>query len=182
MKKILLTSAVVIAATVVSFAQGPDDQATLNVNLHDIKTIEVLTKDVNINLANAEDYVNAASATGVTASMAAHLKVASTGAFKVSAKAADLAGPNSETILAENIYITMGSRSSVVNNALEGYSDVSNFNLSSAGAQLFSTSGVEGGTPESIFDVNYTLKEAKYIANRTAGTYTTTIIYTIEAN
>lgn len=184
MKKIILTSLVIFATAAVSFAQSPTgtDDATLTVNLDDVKTIEVLNKDVLINVHSSADYINVAGASGKTESIAKHLKVTSTGAFQVTVEAQDLKN-GSDEIKAANIYLNVISYDTpTTTDALGGYSTVADRSLSTSAQQLISTTGTNAGTPESTFDVSYTLKNAPYVANLPQGDYETTVTYTILPN
>ena len=185
MKKILLVAAI-ITASVASFAQTTSN-SNLKVNLADIMTIEVLTKDVTINITTAADYINAAENTGVKVSMPGHLKVVSNGGFKVKAASGNLQGSSSAGIIESDkiqldvVGYTKSSNST--SGELTGLTQALGHNLATSAANaLISTAQVGGGTVGTVFNVDYTLKNLANIANLPVDEYKTTITYTIEAN
>ena len=187
MKKVLLFSILILSIPNVILAQTTTDVANLKVNLADIKTIEVLTKSVAINLATGADYLNAAGTVGVSTTKAAHLKVVSRGGFKVLVTAAsNLIGPTAgQDISKNNIYISVLGHASlsaaaVASTELTGLVKSVDHNLGTAPtAAIITTALLGGGTAGSTFDVQYTLKNQLNAANLPAGDYATTVTYTI---
>lgn len=185
MKKILAVSALIITGAVTSFAQT--NVANLKVNLADIRTIEVLTPNVVINVTTGADYINASNGTGVTAAFPAHLKVVSKGGFKVKATSnGNLQGPNGGIIQNDKIEMDILAHTQLSSGAsgeLTGLQKATAHNLLNNQADpIITTATVGGGTVGTTFDVNYTLKNVADIANLPVGAYTSTVTYTIEAN
>jgi len=186
MKKVLFSAAFILTAAT-GFAQTTTDVANLKVNLADIKTIEVLTKAVAINLATGDDYLNAAGTTGVSVTKAAHLKVVSRGGFKVLVSTTtNLTGPTAgQDISKNNIFISVLGHNSlspaaVAATELTGLVKSVDHNLGTAAtAPIIATTLAGGGTAGTTFDVQYTMKNQVNVANLPAGDYTATVTYTI---
>ena len=186
MKKVLFSAALLLSGAT-AFAQTTTDVANLKVNLADIKTIEVLTKSVAINIATGDDYLNGAGATGVSITKPAHLKVISRGGFKVLVTAAsNLTGPTAgQDISKGNIYISVLGHNSlspaaVAATELTGLVKAVDHNLGTAPtAAIITTALLGGGTAGTTFDVQYTMKNQANLANLPAGDYATTVTYTI---
>jgi hypothetical protein len=100
MKKLILSAAIILAATVGAFAQKTAD-ANLSVTIKPIQTITVLNPTVNLSYETTEDYSD-----GVSKKIEDHLKVYSTGAFQVNVTASDLVQTGgTETIKASGITV-----------------------------------------------------------------------------
>src|SRR5690554_4744623 len=97
MKKIILTTAIILTAFVGAFAQTAT--ANLSVTINPIQTIQVINPDVNLNYSTTEHYK-----LGVSSEQADHLKIYSTGAFQVKVITTDLEAPGTtEKISASTI-------------------------------------------------------------------------------
>src|SRR5690606_2738779 len=143
----------------------------------------VLSPTVDIDVVTAAAYVAAASTTGngVFTNEAAHLKVVSTGAFKVTASSTtDLIGQTvaTESISKSNIYLHASNAVTPVGSATVGLTTPTERSLAAATPLIETT----GGTPGTTFDVKYTLRGQDDIANLSDQTYTTTVVYTLEDN
>jgi len=179
MKKIILTTAVVFLSLATSFAQNQSDNATLNVKLNAIQTIEVnaAQKTVDLIYNSAEDYSK-----GVSLEQTDHLKIYSTGAFFVTVKSDvnDIKRTNGkETIAASTIKI---KASDGATNKLSG-ATVGEASLSTTPTNIIS-SGV-GGVNKN-FNITYSGMGAdayvnKYFNDETPTTYSTIVTYTIAA-
>ncbi len=178
MKKIILTTAIILTALVGAFAQDDVATANLSVTINRIQTINVNNANVNLNYSSTEHYKN-----GVTEVRPDHLTVYSTGAFQVTVKAADLTSAGSETIAASGISVTAanGTTKPLANLASSGA-----VHLQTDKASTIFTS-TQGGVDRNV-DVTY--KGAggddyinKYFKNiaGTANVYKTTVTYSIEA-
>ena len=186
MKKIILTSAIIFATVVASFAQNSTpateiqqrtDATTLNVILNPIQTLVVNQKNVDLEYKNKDDYAN-----GVTSKQADHLKVYSTGGFVVTVKSEDNAvnrKNGAETISASTIKVEASKGSS---NSLDGAS-YSNVSLSATPTSLISSG--TGGVDKN-FNVTYSGMGAygyvnSYFNDEKPTVYTTTVTYAIVA-
>ncbi len=188
MKKVVISLSALLGAGT-SFA-GTTDNATVNVNLTGIQSIVVnpSQKTVNLNVASSTDYINAAGATGVSSVEAGHVTVVSTcQGFKVKAVASgDLANSGANaSIPVGDVYIAAANAAqtnggSVPTISGNGYGAA--VALGTTAQEILGASGVNGATLGTQFDVTYTLKNVADIANKPAGTYTTTVTYSIEAN
>jgi hypothetical protein len=177
MKKIILTTAIILTAFVGAFAQKTAD-ANLSVTINAIQTIQVNTADVNLNYSTTEHYKN-----GVTEERPNHLTVYSTGAFQVKVKASNLetTGAEKKTMDASGITVT------AANGSLNPLA-----NLTSSGAVALPTTeaatiftSTQGGVDR---NVNVTYKGAggdayinKYFKTGSDNVYKTTVTYSIEA-
>ena len=177
MKKIILTTAIILTAFVGAFAQKTAD-ANLSVTINPIQSIKVNGDGVNLNYASTEDYKN-----GVTEERQNHLTVYSTGAFQVKVKASNLetTGAEKKTMDASGITVT------AANGSLNPLA-----NLTSSGAVALPTTeaatiftSTQGGVDR---NVNVTYKGAggdayinKYFKTGSDNVYKTTVTYSIEA-
>lgn len=178
MKKLLLTSAIILTATVFSFAQTGSAEVTLNVKLNPIQTIEISGTSKNIDLVydSEADYAD-----GVEVYIPDHLKVYSTGGFVVSVKS-DLDNiqrvAGAETIDASTIIVQASEGSKSLSGA--DYSDVS---LSATEKTLISS--YTGGA-DKTFNIKYAGIGAdgylnKYFSDENPTVYTTKVTYSIVA-
>jgi len=179
MKKIILTIAIISLSLTAGFAQKLSDNATLNIKLNAIQTIEVnaTQKAVDLIYKSVEDYSK-----GVSLEQTDHLKVYSTGAFFVTVNSAvnDITRTNGEeTIAASTIKIKASEGST---NKLSG-ATVGEASLSTTATNIIS-SGV-GGVNKN-FNITYSGMGAdayvnKYFNDETPTTYSTVVTYTIAA-
>ena len=177
MKKIILTTAILLTAFVGAFAQTSAD-ANLSVTINALQTIQVNNAGVNLSYSTTDHYKN-----GVTEARPNHLTVYSTGAFQVKVKASDLetTGDNPKTIAASGITVTATNGDA---NPLA--------NLTSSGAVALPTTepatiftSTQGGVDR---NVNVTYKGAggdayvnKYFKTGSDNVYKTIVTYSIEA-
>lgn len=182
MKKIILSTAILLTAVAVTFAQdgsSASDVATLNVILNPIQTIEVnaAQKNVDLEYKTIADYAGGVSATQVD-----HLKVYSTGAFNVSvaSDANDIkrAGGN-ETLTASTIKVKAENGST---NPLTG-ATLGEVSLSTTPTSIIS-SGI-GGVGKN-FNITYSGMGSdayvnRYFNDENPTVYTTVVTYSIVA-
>ena len=177
MKKLILTTAILLTAFAGAFAQSSAD-ANLSVTINPIQTIQVNNANVNLNYSTTDHYKN-----GVTADRPNHLTVYSTGAFQVKVKASDLkaTGTNTETIVASGITVTAanGSLNPLANLTTKGAVALP----TTEAATIFTST--QGGVDR---NVNVTYKGAggdayinKYFKTGSDNVYNTTVTYSIEA-
>lgn len=176
MKNFFLAVAMIFACASATLAQT--DNATLNVVLSDIKSITVNAgqKTVNLPFTTISNYQN-----GVTLVQDAHLAIQSTGKFKVYVKASsdNISGTNGGSIDANTINVT------AVKDGGDNIADLQYYNggtrsLSATKQDLFGSS--QSGTLNTTFKVTYIAGQNSAYLNKPAGTYTTTVTYSIEAN
>ena len=184
MKKIILFAAILFSGISVAQAQVPATtaQATLNVNLTNIQSIEVSNNaTINLNYTKLADYTSGINS-GV---LADHLTVSSSGGFIVNVKAADLTttavGTQKKIIEANTIQIeavkgTLGLEA--------GYKG--KFALANADQALLTS--IKGGIAKKINVTYFGSGGDAYVDNFTGGkdgktaVYTTTVMYSIVAN
>jgi len=156
---------------------------TLNVVLNDVRSIKVNPAQTNVSLIfnNASDYTN-----GVSSNQASHLEITSTGGFVVKVKSS---GPSlingSNSIPVNTISLTPTVTASQNSNLVGATAStggvvirtVSTTTLSATDAQFINSP--TGGT-KIFYDVKYTSSGGPNYINKPAGTYTTTITYSIE--
>ncbi len=179
MKKIILTSLIVLVALVTSFAQS-SAPVTLNVKLNAIQSIVASSPTVNLEYKTIEDY-----STGVSSTINDHLKVYSTGGFivKVSSSVNDLtSNKGNETIASSGISVIASKGTTSLTPTY-----ASAINLSQTITPLITST--TGGVNEN-FKVSYTAAGGNAYVNKffkgtdaaAATVYTTTVTYSIEAN
>lgn len=179
-KSASLLSLLFVLVSAIAFAQTATDDATVNVRLYPIQTILVngSQKIVNLDYKSTDDYKN-----GVKLDESDHLTVYSTGAFavKVKSSGAQLASAHSgitEKIDASDIKLTpsLGSQQ------LTG-STLTSVTLSQTPTTIIASN--IGGVNKT-FNVQYAAAGAnsyinKYFNVESPTTYTTSVVYTIEA-
>lgn len=178
MRKLFLTALTIFGLTLT--AQAQTDQVTLNVRLHPIQTIEVTSSQsiVNLNYVTTDDYSN-----GASLEQPDHLTVYSTGGFKVSVQSTSATLESAHADVSENISVSdIKLIPNLGTNALAG-TDLNTVTLSTTPTTLFSNS--IGGVNKQ-FNVEYEAAGAnsyvnKYFNVENPTVYTTTIVYTIEA-
>lgn len=159
-----------------AMAQTATDQVTLNVKLHPIQTLVVNAgqKTVDLNYTTKADYSD-----GVAVDQADHLSIYSTGAFAINVKSSsDKLTGTSATIDANTITLTP----SLGTSQLTG-STLNTVTLSNVASTIISNT--VGGV-DKTFNIKYTGADAdayvnKYFNAENPTVYTTTVIYTIEA-
>lgn len=179
MKKFIFTTATLLSAVGIVFAQTATDQVTLNVKLNPIQTIEVnsVQKTVDLEYTSIADYAG-----GVSSTQQDHLKVYSTGAFAVTVKsdADDIVRANgSETLSASTLKVKAENGST---NALIG-ATLGEVSLSTTATNIIS-SGV-GGVGKN-FNITYSGMGSdayvnKYFNDENPTVYTTVLTYAIIA-
>jgi hypothetical protein len=147
------------------------DNATLNVVLSDVRSIKVNPAQTSVQLSfnNATDYQN-----GVNSSQVAHLEVTSTGGYQVTVKASGPSLQNGTNVIPVNT-ITLTPTLSA------GYTDAGlafqTITLSATQQEMITT---PNGSPKMVFDVKYTASGGQPYIDKPAGTYVTTITFSIE--
>lgn len=181
MKKIILTSAIILGTVVATFAQttGASDNVTLSVKLHAIQTLVVndAQKAVNLEYKNIGDYAN-----GVKSTQADHLKIYSTGGFAVTVSSTvdDIKrASGTETIEASSIKVKAETGAT---SSLDG-ATLSEVPLSIAGKTIIKSA--VGGVDKN-FNITYSGMSGngylnKYFNAESPTIYTTTVTYTIAA-
>lgn len=180
MKKFaVLVCLFVIAGTSALMAQSSAN-ATLNVRLHPIQTIVVNPAQniVNLDYVTETDY-----ASGVSSEQKDHLTVYSTGAFVVKANSSSSTLESNHQDVTENIDASdIVIRPEQGSNQLSG-ATFTTINLSDQAQSIISNS--TGGV-DRTFNINYAGAGANSYVNKffnveNPTVYTTTVIYTIEA-
>jgi hypothetical protein len=158
-------------STRVVLAQASDN-ATLNVVLADVRSIIVnpAQNAVQLDFVTATDYQ-----VGVTKTEVAHLNVTSTGAFQVKVKASTDQLVNGANSIPVNTIILTPNISA--NSTLPAGAVFTPVTLSAIAQQLIQSSN---GSPKVEFDVEYKSSGGDPYINKPAGTYVTTITYSIE--
>lgn len=166
----MLLLAVGLGAGQTAFGQASDN-ATLNVVLADVRSIKLnpAQTTVQLNFNNASDYQN-----GVLLNQAAHLEVTSTGGFQVKVKSSGVSLQNGTNTIPVSTITLVPSLSS-------GYTDMgASFNtvtLSPTQQQMITT---PNGSARVVFDVRYGASGGQPYIDKPAGTYVTTITFSIE--
>lgn len=183
-KKILpIITLLMIALISTSLDAQTTTNTTLNVVLNDVRSIKVNPSQTNVSLIfnNADDYTN-----GVFSNQASHLEITSTGGYIVKVKSS---GPNLtngvNTIPVNTISLTPTVSSSQSANTIGATGStgavvvkiVSTTTLSSTDAQFINS---PTGSTKIFYDVKYASTGGPNYINKPAGTYTTTITYSIE--
>lgn len=153
-------------------AQQSNDEVTLNVTLVAVQNISVNSGQttVTITFNESSDYLN-----GVSSSQTEHLEVSSTEEFvvKVSTASENLSdGTNMipvNTITVTPVYAS-GTNPGATATAVA---------LSTTATTILSSTN---GTTEALYDVTYDASGGPNYVNKPAGTYTTTVTYTISAS
>lgn len=182
MKKLLLTSAIILTATAFSFAQTGSQSAevTLNVKLNPIQTITIgaeTDKTINLVYNSETDYAN-----GVEVDIPDHLVVYSTGGFAVTVKSESndiQRAAGEETISASTIKVQASEGST---SPLSGAS-YNNVSLSTTATNLISSST---GGANKTFNIKYAgigndEYLNKYFNDEDPTVYTTKVTYSIVA-
>jgi hypothetical protein len=148
------------------------DNATLNVVLADVRSITVnpAQNAVQLNFATATDYQ-----TGVISNQVGHLIVTSTGGFQVKVKASGETLVNGANSIPVNT-ITLSPSINAGSTLPPGATFV-NVQLSSVPQPIIQSTN---GSANVIFDVEYKASGGDPYINKPAGTYVTTITYSIE--
>jgi len=153
-------------------AQQLSDDVTLNVTLVAVQNISVNATQTTVTLTfeEAGDYLN-----GVSSSQPNHLEVASTDDFvvKVSTSTDNLVN-GTNTIPVSTITVTPAYASGTDPEATESAQTLS------IGAKTILTSTT--GTTQAFYNVTYDASGGTDYINKPAGTYTTTVTYTISAS
>lgn len=175
-----LTSGLAFAQSTTTGPKPITATATLNVKLHPIQTIVIGGTEVNLEYITKDDYSK-----GVTSKMDNHLIVYSTGGFAVKVRSQNekLTSKNNEVkgeIEAKTINLEASKGSG---NLLTSYKFNKEVALNTEAKPLFSST--VGGT-DLKFNVAYTGQGTdayvnKYYNAENPTVYTTTVIYTIEA-
>ncbi len=190
-KKNLLTAvAVLFAGAFCQHVSAQNNIATLNVNLTDIKTIQVLNQPATIDLQTAQDYIDAAGTTGVQASKSSgHLLVRSIGSFVVDATVNQDLKSASSTISAADITLTLSNPALYDGSgAAKGVQTSGNFAGTAYTKQIdgfIATTATTGilsgsGTTGTVFDAVYGIHNVTGVVDLPKELYTTTITYTLE--
>jgi len=166
----VIASAAGLLAGHSAMAQASDN-LTLNVLLADVRSIKLNPAQTTVQLQfnNIEDYQN-----GVNLDEPAHIEVSSTGGYQVKVKSS---GPSlqsgTNTIPVSTITLTPTLSS--------GFTDVGiafqTIALSATDQQLITT---PNGSSRIVFDVRYRASGGQPFIDKPAGTYVTTLTFSIE--
>jgi hypothetical protein len=186
-KRIFLIVAgfLLLAQSQKSFAQNTAN-ATLNVVLSDVRSIKVNPSQTNVSLvfANSADYNN-----GVSSDQVAHLEVTSTGGYAIKVKSSGptlVNGANSIPVNTITLTPTVGTQKASVGAGVTAIiPQSSNTQMGSLLAAILNPTAVNfitspTGVTKQFYDVKYNASGGTSYINKAAGTYTTTITYSIE--
>jgi hypothetical protein len=172
--KVLILSSALVAGVIGfcgnALAQASDN-ATLNIVLADVRSIKVnpAQATVQLNFATPTDYQN-----GVTLSEVAHLEVTSTGAYQVTVKSSGPTLDNGTNTIPVNTISMVPSLNAGSTDAGISFQTIT---LSPTAQQMITT---PNGSPRVIFDVRYTASGGQPYIDKPAGTYVTTVTFSIE--
>jgi hypothetical protein len=152
------------------YAQSSDN-ATLNVVLADVRSIKLnpAQTTVRLNFNNATDYQN-----GVFMDNLSHLEVTSTGGFQIKVKSSGTFLQNGINTIPVN---TITLRPTVTSGYTDAGLGLQTITLSATNQQMVTT---PNGSSRMFFDVRYTASGGQPYINKPAGTYVTTITFSIE--
>lgn len=178
MKKITLVFALLLTFVTIQISAQTEAEANLTVKLNKIQSITVLSPNVVIELATAEDYKN-----GITKTVNNHLNVFSTGGYivRVSSAQTNLTNTNGKTLAVDNISISANGSGAVANPVV----------LQNPATGIQAPILIESATSTSgtNYNVSYIAagNEANYVAAfDTAGPddldFKVDVLYTIETN
>jgi len=186
MKKAVIFTLGILALVLTPKAYGQttnnvdSDEVTLNVRLYPIQTIVVNSsqKIVNLDYQTTDDYAN-----GVALDQADHLNIYSTGGFQISAKSSTTTLESAHQDVPENI-----DASDIIITPSLGTSGLSGTNfqtISLTNQDQPIISNPTGGVNKT-FNIKYEAAGAdayvtKYFNVENPTTYTTTVVYTLEA-
>ena len=152
------------------------DHVTLNVTLAQVQSISVNSGQKTVTLAfeTASDYQN-----GVSSPQTDHLNVSSTTSFQVNVKAEGDLSNGTENIPVNTITITPTVTSGYAD-AEPGGETLTGTSLSTSDQGIITSA--TNGTVETHYDVEYKASGGDDYINKPAGTYATTVTYTITAS
>jgi len=196
MKKFLILSAIVLTGAVAANAQQPgvldtSKTATVGVNVSDVKTISIVSGDqTTFTLANETDYNNAATTTGITPDNETVLKVVSRGGYKVKAAlqgdlVTSATGAGRKNIPGTALGVRVNGTVAASTGETPATPNNTNRTFAVGGseiANLVASPAATGGTRGSTFHIAYKLSEFEDVVNLAVGSFTSTVVYTIEAN
>lgn len=189
LKSGFLSVAFITAIFSSSVSAQTNANTTLNVVLSDVRSIKVNPAQTNVSLAfaNANDYTN-----GVSSNQPSHLEIISTGGYAIKVKSSGpslVNGTNSIPVNTITLTPTVGAQPGVSGSVIV-ISVGGNTNGSSGGSgtltpavlnptpvNLISSSS---GTTKRFYDITYKASGGAPYINKAAGTYSTTITYSIE--
>lgn len=160
--------------------------STLNVVLSDVRSIKVNPSQTNVSLifANAADYNN-----GVSSNQVGHLEVTSTGGYAIKVKSSGptlVNGANAIPVNTITLTPTTGTQAApsgnVVGISIPGANNVQKASLLSAILNPTAVDFISSptGATKLYYDVKYQASGGTSYINKAAGTYSTTITYSIE--
>ncbi|MGV8094385.1 MAG: hypothetical protein AB2L24_21220 [Mangrovibacterium sp.] len=169
----LLSALLVLAVLGIQAAHAQtSDEVTLNVTLVAAQSISVnaTQKTVTLTFDDATDYQN-----GVTSEQASHLEVSSTGLFqvKVNTSTEDLVYDDENNIPVSTVTVTPVYASGT---DPDPDADATGVSLSTTATTILDS---DDGTAQTFYNVTYFASGGADYINKSAGTYTTTVTYTI---
>jgi hypothetical protein len=196
MKKLLILSAIVLTGAVAANAQVPgvldtSKTATIGVNVTDVKTIEIVSgEQATFTLANETDYNNAATATGIAPDVETQIKVVSRGGYKVKAAlqgnlTTTATGEGRKNIPGTALGVRVNGTPTAASGETAATPNGTNRTFADGGSEiteLVASPAATGGTRGTTFNVAYKISNFTDVVNLAVGSFTNTIVYTIEAN
>jgi hypothetical protein len=191
MKKLLILSAIVLTSAVAANAQDTTTTATVGVNVSDVKTIEIVSgEQATFTLANETDYNNAATATGIAPDVETQIKVVSRGGYKVKAAlqgnlTTTATGEGRKNIPGTALGVRVNGTPTAASGETAATPNSTNRTFADGGSEiteLVASPAATGGTRGTTFNVAYKISNFTDVVNLAVGSFTNTIVYTIEAN
>jgi hypothetical protein len=166
---------IIVFLACINISTKTNAQATANANLNvvlaDVRSIKVnpAQSTVSLNFSSSTDYQN-----GVSLMQQAHLEITSTGGYQVKVKASGASLTNgTSTIPVSTIMLTPTLSAGSVDEGVS-FTPVS---LSSTQQSLINTAN---GSVKIFFDMKYAASGGQNYINKKAGTYITTVTFSIE--
>ena len=191
MKKLITLTAIFISGSGAIYAQATQS-ATVTVNVSDLKTIAINSGGtLSFALATTADYTAVAGATGLSASTATNITVVSRGGYKIkaalSANLTNATGNNGLTAIPGSKLGISVSGATVQSGETAPTVKSTNTAFTDGGGTILdivktTTTGNAGGTLGTAFNVNYKLGSFPQVIDLATGSFTASIVYTIEAN
>ena len=171
-KKVFCTIATAAGLLMGHAAMGQaSDNLTLNVVLADVRSIRLNPAQTTVQLqfANVTDYQN-----GVSLDEPAHIEVTSTGGYQVKVKSSGASLQNGVNTIPVSTITLTPTLSSGFADAGVAFQTVT---LSSTEQQMITT---PNGSSRIVFDVQYRASGGQPYIDKPAGTYVTTLTFSIE--
>jgi hypothetical protein len=172
-KKMLGILIACLAGISISIKTNAQASANANVNvvLADVRSIKVnaAQSTVSLNFTSSTDYLN-----GVFTTQAAHLEITSTGGYQIKAKAATSSLVNGTSTIPVSTIMLTPTLSAGSSDEGVTFTPVS---LSATQQPIINT---PNGSTRIFFDMKYQASGGQDYINKLAGTYVTTVTFSIE--